>query len=732
MSPEKPSQRTLRPRKAQQLINYSKDEVENFKSGDVDRLSSINELSAQFGYSPRTVYEVLSLSGIAKERKLLKKDKEFIPSDDLAWMLGSLSGGGTVDQSRGAILVNRTPRAFTQKFQSVGERLFGINAKLHRDKPIFYDNETAQKLGDLRIWSWPNTVLERHEWILTNQRYIWSFLTGLFDARGSIRGEENPIIFHSKYSNVVNFTADLLVKCGIERPTILPTKQDLEEVQGVAIFNAKDKKTFATNVHSVIPEKEKMLREYRKESFRVSRVQVESERELIAEWKKLYDSLGHIPSAAEINMLKRNGKTRWSHGAYNYRFGRGNIAASTGRYSKAVESLLSRCFPEETTEELLSTRRHHFAQQYKRAVSLGQLIEEYGTARRVCLEERKHLPTVLDIADLRRRQIITRVAQTFSNYFGGGNFLLARDNLEAIIEARKESSSNQIREINAFLILYEAEKDIQVRYVPKIHRAPEDEARIKLEEIIRECSRYNQPPDISLKTVPEAPTKKPRAGTKRAMIITYLRTGKSSSEIAHLLGLPRNYIGAVKTDGIRSGYLPKPTEDGKRILRGDYGVLVSLSQGGRMLAVLPLARIGMLPKEIVYATPITEGKPFSYEQVRHARDYLIQTGRVDRLAGGDMKRTNSNRLGREKEDKIQERVRLWLTVRAILTENGLDKTPKNRADWLLLTEYLNALKQSILGDKQPMEVFDKKKQDLPVPRLARLQSCIDVLTNAGK
>lgn len=448
------------------LREYINQELEAFKAGKKGEFPSYRELAEQFGYATESGTALtIKRMGLQEDVRQVKKEsdifspskrtrrtkrhriseeygvKPIYPSTNWARIIGVLAAGGYVAPADKRISLDSVDKDFLANFKTEGERLFEINAsdriKNNTLQGIaFYSINIARQVGDLRRPQWPTTILEKHSWILKEQRYTWTFLTGFFDARGSIY--KRSIILRNAYINSANFIAELLIRVGIKDPSLISNKEKRAGIDGIGIFNLRDLITFSKHVYSADPLKEEKLKFFREQKFSRMRTKTIGNDELIFEWKRIYKLLGHIPRTTEIDMLKREGKTGWSSGIYVYRFGRLE-EEKQGKWSVALRNLLRICFPNQEPEELLDTK-HRF-QKYKRNISREQLIESYRIAREKCLTEEGRLPSIPYINLLKRKGLIAITGQTIANYFGNRSYPNARENLERIIAEREAEKS---------------------------------------------------------------------------------------------------------------------------------------------------------------------------------------------------------------------------------------------------------------------------------------------------
>lgn len=217
----------------------------------------------------------------------------------------------------------------------------------------------------------------------------------------------------------------------------------------------------------------------------------------------------------------------------------------------------------------------------------------------------------------------------------------------------------------------------------------------------------------------------PKPGTKTDVIVTHLRNGVASSVIEDALGVSKAYVGAVKTDAIRLGYLPIPTPEEIEKARKERDAAQSLTKGGEMILVEPFARMGMLNTEIVKASRIRAGEHFTLEQVSNAVKYLRRTGAIERPKRTPVENTEVNKQRAESQEAIEKRVRSWLDTEVILGESGLTDLPTGRNEWLLLSGWFDIKREA--ADPDQTTQFHERLAALPAEDIERLKPGFDVI-----
>ncbi|MCL4387346.1 hypothetical protein M1307_03045, partial [Patescibacteria group bacterium] len=133
---------------------------------------------------------------LEKEQDFRDEKRKFVPSQDLAWMLGVLAGGGHVDK-RGYVSVFGNEDPFLRIVDLIGTRLFRKNSVIKEIKRnrkgqayksiTFYSKDLAVQIGDLRRDKYPTTIIEKHRWIVQDLKSTASFLSGILDTRGIVQ-----------------------------------------------------------------------------------------------------------------------------------------------------------------------------------------------------------------------------------------------------------------------------------------------------------------------------------------------------------------------------------------------------------------------------------------------------------------------------------------------------------------------------------------------------------------
>ncbi|MBI4057957.1 hypothetical protein HY405_01420 [Candidatus Microgenomates bacterium] len=175
----------------------------------------------------------------------------------------------------------------------------------------------------------------------------------------------------------------------------------------------------------------------------------------------------------------------------------------------------------------------------------------------------------------------------------------------------------------------------------------------------------------------------PKQGTKTALVLEFLRQGKSRIDITNQTGFELKHVTNI-TYKLR-GLFEQSDEERRRERRRS----VSLGTGGVWALIEPFAGMGMFTIEIYEALIQERGNaPFNKIQIGGALASARYFGYLEKLIPED--RTVIMKDARLPKEVLQERVRRWIDTKVILTEYGLEQVPVGRKDWLLLSEILMA------------------------------------------
>lgn len=437
----------------QEMIAFAQDELKKYQEGEISALSTYRALGERFGFrSAGNTSLILERGGVMRKgiRETSANPIELtLPSQEFAWLLGALSGGGSVD-GRGIELGSKSEE-LVQVFKSTAENLFHTNVivqprRINNKGRIsesqlasIYNRKLAQFVGDLRRNQWPTTLIQNHGWIMERDQYIWNFLEGFFDLRGRVysypeRGK-HQISLNTPSNEASLMLANMLTRVDLNILSIGKNKSNRGGVDGINIYNLLDIKRFAQNVHSKVPEKEKQLEYYRDRGSQVGKSVIHTEEELILEWNRISQLFGRNPTSREIDNLQKQGETVCSATVFSKRFGGGS-------FIEARQNL----------GEMLGIEIYHESQRrkYRQRSQSGEKATVYfldAELMQVWREARAslgHAPTYTEFQSLYRQGKVGVGACTYAKRFGEGSFVKARENLERIIaEQAVETSGEQ-------------------------------------------------------------------------------------------------------------------------------------------------------------------------------------------------------------------------------------------------------------------------------------------------
>jgi|SRR3989344_4789491 len=252
--------------RAKQVVEFAASEIEAYRLGLKESLSTLQELSQRFGYSHRnkeaSVRMVLAYAGLGFQRREIFVGKNISPSIEYAWMLGVIVGRGSIVEA-GKVSLRRSSPELLQSFKNTGEELFKTNASVGTEglgSITFYNAELAREIGNLNRSQWPEVIKSKHPWVLADTKYNRPFLEGLFDTRGKVvlRIYGGSILFPTTYINAAGLICDLLARIGVENPLVTYFNKSKSRTTGVTVRN-QDAVFLANNLHSKVIKKESQL-----------------------------------------------------------------------------------------------------------------------------------------------------------------------------------------------------------------------------------------------------------------------------------------------------------------------------------------------------------------------------------------------------------------------------------------------------------------------------------------
>ena len=120
----------------------------------------------------------------------------------------------------------------------------------------FYIKKLTEFLGDWKEKIWVGTLEQRFPWVISQAKYIYSFLSGFFDAEGWVvfKYRRHQLILCSIVPKVQRFLKKMLTK--------LDYKSQYGAT-GIVMSDVRELKRFAKHLHSTISYKEKELASFR-------------------------------------------------------------------------------------------------------------------------------------------------------------------------------------------------------------------------------------------------------------------------------------------------------------------------------------------------------------------------------------------------------------------------------------------------------------------------------------
>lgn len=249
-------------------VKWTNEDIDLLKS--VASIKNKNEILKLFQKRTWTAIS-LKINILKIDRIKFRNDfKNFIIPDesvDFAWWLGALAGDGHAAFDR--IRLKVTDMDFANEFKNIGEKIFGVygdyKEKVDNDQKIkrklqyiitFYSQKLSNYLGDWSSLNWDKTLKDRFDWILEDKRYIAAFLSGYFDAEGSVvcKFYKKQYLFRMKYAiepdNIKLMISDMLERLGVENRVYN---------QSVSLYGLQNLKRFASAIKLSIKRKQDKL-----------------------------------------------------------------------------------------------------------------------------------------------------------------------------------------------------------------------------------------------------------------------------------------------------------------------------------------------------------------------------------------------------------------------------------------------------------------------------------------
>lgn len=196
------------------------------------------------------------------------------------------------------------------------------------------------------------------------------------------------------------------------------------------------------------------------------------------------------------------------------------------------------------------------------------------------------------------------------------------------------------------------------------------------------------------------PERRPRPGTKYAVVFDALQAGVPRRDLPEKTGLPKPTVSITIRNLTNDGYLSKPTPEEKRTARSEA---TSIVYGELSATVQPYVEMGMFPREIKCALDMTKPEnKFSVKQIANALGKGRARGDFPKLTQEELRNNMLDAYASEEE--LERRVRQWLSLRNQLLENGRNGIknpwlPTNRMEWKISIHAYPVL-QEIFRDSQ--------------------------------
>ena len=387
-----------------------------------------------------------------------RREELIMPSTELAWMMGVLAVSGSINNAdhKGKISFYMLHSSLYDVLKSRGERLFGVNAHMSyyesRKSPIlsFKTGFYGEAMGNFARDAWVDTISNQHNWVLKNDRYILSFLEGAFNVRGyffkSPRQKYDSLRISTAYRVAANFLSELMVRVGVEDPSIATKSYTREGIRGIAITSLRDIKHFAEHIHSMDPNLEKKLVFYRDLDLEHNKVMLSQDRiipieAVLREWIRITRILNHPPLRFEIKRLYKLGLTEFGDWVYPLKFDDSGSKKNFGRAKKNLDKEMDKNDIKIDDSEVIEAQRKYV--QYSRLrdqrkpevyVHSDEDIIQNWIRLRVQLGR---APTSYEVLQFKEEGKIDCGLNTFIRHFGDRkSFASAQAALEKIVQER--------------------------------------------------------------------------------------------------------------------------------------------------------------------------------------------------------------------------------------------------------------------------------------------------------
>lgn len=223
----------------------------------------------------------------------------------------------------------------------------------------------------------------------------------------------------------------------------------------------------------------------------------------------------------------------------------------------------------------------------------------------------------------------------------------------------------------------------------------------------------------------EAIERRPRPGTKTAIVLNHIESKEPTRVIAQETGISAPVVRALRAYIFASGYLPKPSKEETRSV---WIREISRAKGEQSMLVEPLAKMGMAPVEIVEAVAIKTGRVLSLAEVRNAMQKARIKGILPKPNRTEAEENKFLAQCHKPKEEIKKRVHLWLDLEELLTKKGARPIPAGREDWLSFISFIEARK----GLKQSSRKIPAlEEQNLEVVESWNKQKLLELASTLG-
>lgn len=457
-----PPEKKVRKPQNKEITNYYKELIREVHEEKRSYIPTYREVALEFNRTPSAVVSITRrnpelIKALSDARKEAKNNVTFIPSKEMAWFLGMLTGSsGVVDSTFGFIRFTNADENLRQIFKETGETLLAKDSphlqgyekkkQENSNKSInFFSQRHTDALGNFTRAEKTNTLKERHPWVLDDE-YIDTFISGVFDSGSSIwvSAANRQIEFMTSHADVAGFYVEMLVKIGLNPNIIINKKRG--EIRSVAIHQIKDLKQFATRINTLSQEKQKKLDAIKNsETKKGNGKKVHSPGEILTEWKRLKKKLNRTPTTGDILELRAKGETPYSRSIYIKYFGVNEEGKATFARAEQFLEELATLKPSEAKKrmshiEILKVNSN------RKKYNDEELIEEWGKVVTLAGPN----PTRNVLLQLYKEKKIKIHERIFINYFGRDpltnkvSFKIARDRLNQALVEKTQDTEKQI------------------------------------------------------------------------------------------------------------------------------------------------------------------------------------------------------------------------------------------------------------------------------------------------